>query len=92
MVVDNTSKPVNVISQSNVIQFLASHVSLLTGKVMQATVEDIGFIGKSVHTISQESRAIHAFFQMKTSKISALAVVNKQGVIQANISISDLRV
>jgi len=91
IVVDEEGNCINVISQSNIIQFIADNFSHCSGKVIKSSMEDMGFVGKQVHTMSSTSRAIHAFFQMRAWKISAVAIVDKYGALESNLSVSDLR-
>jgi len=91
-VVNDNDDIVGIVSQSNIIHFLAKNIHLSMGPTLRTRLMDMNLGQKiKVFTIGIESKAIHAFHQMWTNKVSALAVVDNSGVIVANISISDLR-
>jgi CBS domain-containing protein len=90
-VVDKDDKPVAIVTQTTVLEFLNKHLDQF-GNIATATIDDIGFCDRKVFTIQSTARAIHAYFQMMTHKVSGMAVVDASGVLIANLSISDLKV
>jgi CBS domain-containing protein len=81
-----------VATQSNVVHFLARNISHY-GLISQTSIRDLNLGEKSrLITVTSDSRAIHAFHQMYSHRVSAVAIVDKQGVLLANLSISDLKV
>jgi len=88
-----SSDLVRVLSQSTVVGFLASHISHFTPEIKNVTLKKMG-IGKQANVVSVEytTPAIHAFYQMYLRNVSAVAIVNSDGNLIANLSISDLRV
>lgn len=91
-VVDNNNKVIGIVSQSDVIRFLAKTIHLYD-KLSSWRNKDIGLGQKnSLFTINTNARAIHGFYQMKLHKISAVGVVDHEGVLVGNLSVSSLRV
>jgi len=82
---------VGIVSQSNVIQFLAKNVQYY-GMIAQTPIQDInlGFHNQMI-TIKSDARAIHAFHQIYSNGISGMAIVDKEDVLLANLSASDLK-
>jgi CBS-domain-containing membrane protein len=91
-VVDAESNVCNIVSQSDVIQFLARNINHY-GKIAQVTLNDINLGQKSqIFNVNYKTSALHAFHEMWIRKISAVAVVDNSGILLANLSVSDLRV
>jgi len=82
----------NVVSQSDMVKFLYGHMDEL-GRLGDATVADLGFVRgpASVVTVRPETPALDAMVLMEERSISAVAVVNENGGIIGNFSISELR-
>jgi len=83
---------VGVISQSDVARFLADNIEKLGPSIQQTLTElKISHTLPSVISVSDQAPAVHAFFLMYYNKVSAVAVVDTDGKLVANISASDLR-
>ncbi|KAL6069768.1 hypothetical protein QOT17_007340 [Balamuthia mandrillaris] len=81
-----------IISQSDVLQFLANQVVSNEELVAQdRTVGELNLGTKYVITMSSSAQAIHAFYLMYFHKISAVAIVDKNEQLVANLSASDIR-
>lgn len=80
----------HVISQSDVIKYIYDHMDDL-GELADASIQDVGFIKGSVISVRPETPALDAMVLMEEKNISAVAVVNAQGSIIGNFSISELR-
>jgi CBS domain-containing protein len=89
-VVDDDDKVVHVVTQSTVIQFLARHINHF-GRIATTTIEKIGLGFQTVLYVNPEVRAIHAFYQMWFHKVSGVAVVDGNGALLANLSVTDLK-
>jgi len=90
-IVDDAYSIVHIVSQSNVTQFLAQHIQSL-GPILQTTIGDINLgMKQRLAQVNSEAKAIHAFHHMWINKVSAVAVVDKFGVLLANLSVTDLR-
>ncbi len=54
----------------------------------QATLEELGLVARSpVVSVNIHIRALNAFVQMQTNKVSAVAITDDCGILAANISI-----
>ncbi|PRW33691.1 CBS domain [Chlorella sorokiniana] len=80
----------HVISQSDVIKYIYDHMDDL-GELADASIQAVGFIKGSVISVRPETPALDAMVLMEEKNISAVAVVNAQGSIIGNFSISELR-
>jgi len=90
-VMDDTNKIVNILSQSDVIHFLAENKSKF-GHLGHLTVEELNLSSsKEAITMSCHAPAIQAFYLMSFNKVSAVAVVDVEGKLIGNISASDIR-
>eukprot|EP01098_Paradermamoeba_levis_P003107 TRINITY_DN1448_c0_g1_i1.p1 TRINITY_DN1448_c0_g1~~TRINITY_DN1448_c0_g1_i1.p1 ORF type:complete len:360 (+),score=102.24 TRINITY_DN1448_c0_g1_i1:89-1081(+) len=87
---DDHGRVKNIITQSNVIQFLAKNSAEL-GSKGNRLLSELGFANKKIVTVLEDVSAVHAFHLMKENRVSAVGVVNHSGQLIANISISDLR-
>jgi len=89
-VIDESGKVVNFLTQSAVVQYLASNLNKLGPKVHR-TVGELLAGCKPVVSVNIESRAIDAFTLMAEKRISAVAVVDDEGKLISNISARDIR-
>ncbi|PSC67382.1 E3 ubiquitin-ligase [Micractinium conductrix] len=80
----------HVISQSDVIKYLYDHIDEM-GPLAEASITKIGFVKGQVISVRPETPALDAMVLMEEKSISAVAVVNAQGAIIGNFSISELR-
>lgn len=89
-VFDNSDKVYNILSQSDVIQFLYEHIRDI-GIARFDTVEKLGLGTREVISMSARAKAIHAFFLMLYNRVPAVAIVSGNGELVGNLSASDLR-
>lgn len=89
-VVDGDSFMRGILTQSEVVAWLASLLPLLRASVLETKVSSTG-IGSPVISVTEDSQALAAFRQLIDAKISGLAVVNGSGQLVACISGSDLK-
>eukprot|EP00887_Chlorella_sp_A99_P002926 scaffold24.g2926.t1 len=61
------------------------------GDLADRSVTDLGFVRGTVITVRPDTPALDAMMLMEAKSISAVAVVNAQGAIIGNFSISELR-
>lgn len=98
-VVDKASgKLLNVVSQMNLIQFVAKQLTIVdehNDKVhldeLKQTVAACGCATFPARTVDEHSTAYDAFKLLETSGVGGLAVVNSAGVITGNISARDIK-
>lgn len=86
----DTKVVVKIISQSAVISVLAKHMDEF-GTGLDASLESLGLARKPVVAVGEEDPALAAFRIMKERNISAVAVVDEEGHLLANISNSDVK-
>jgi len=80
---------VNVISQSDIIQFLASK-GVWIGTKIEQSITDSGLSNVGVITIDQNTNTLEAIKTLRTFKLSGVAIVDSSGRLIANFSASDL--
>jgi len=82
---------IGVLSQSDIIQFLAKNTSGLGSKA-NSTLEELGCAYKDVVKVKSDTITFEAFKLIQTSKVSGVAVVDSDDVIIGNLSASDLKI
>uniref|UniRef100_A0A7S0X0C9 CBS domain-containing protein n=1 Tax=Chlamydomonas leiostraca TaxID=1034604 RepID=A0A7S0X0C9_9CHLO len=79
-----------IISQTDIVKFLARHKEQL-GPLSTKTVEELGLVSGRVECIDPGTPAIEAMAAMSYKGLSSLAVVDPNGKILGNFSVSDMR-
>jgi len=79
---------IHIISQSDVVGFLAQHSLGALGK---KTVAELGLVTGAVVCVPHTTIAADAFSALYEKKVSGVAIVDDQGVLVGNVSASDLR-
>ncbi|GFH13702.1 uncharacterized protein HaLaN_09637 [Haematococcus lacustris] len=87
---DNEGKITQIISQSDIVKFLcAQRVKL--GSLGALSLEELGMLSHKVEGVHPETSAIEALAIMSEKRLSSLAVLDPNGVILGNFSVSDMR-
>eukprot|EP00824_Muranothrix_gubernata_P002636 TRINITY_DN13200_c0_g1_i1.p1 TRINITY_DN13200_c0_g1~~TRINITY_DN13200_c0_g1_i1.p1 ORF type:complete len:398 (-),score=47.47 TRINITY_DN13200_c0_g1_i1:48-1154(-) len=86
---DDGRRITHVVSQSSVVQHLATHLYAL-GPLRYQTVMDL-LPSMPVISMSSSAQAIHAFYLMHGNHVGAVAVVDEDAKMIANISASDIK-
>jgi len=90
-VLDSQGNLEGVLTQSQVVQYLASHIDKFP--VRNKTIGDLHYVGyKRLHTISENALVKEAFSRMRDEQLLGLAVVDNNGKLSGNISASDIKV
>eukprot|EP01087_Luapelamoeba_hula_P023235 TRINITY_DN8505_c0_g1_i1.p1 TRINITY_DN8505_c0_g1~~TRINITY_DN8505_c0_g1_i1.p1 ORF type:complete len:312 (-),score=67.32 TRINITY_DN8505_c0_g1_i1:126-1061(-) len=89
-VINDEGQVVNFLTQSAVVEYLATHLPHLGNKADRQVAELLAGC-KPVVSVNIESRAIDAFKLMAEKRISAVAVVDEDGKLISNISARDIR-
>jgi len=89
-VIDSEGELVTVVTQSHVVKFLF-HNMYLFGGLANITVDDIHMFHAPVVSVTTDQKGIDAFKLMNEKRVSAVAVVDNNGVLVGNISVSDLK-
>lgn len=71
------------------LRFLLDHIDAC-GAVATATVEELGWVGREVKTVSPETPALDALKIMADLHVSGLGV-EREGKLIGNFSMSDMR-
>jgi len=87
---DDGKKAYRVLSQSDVVAYLYKH-RIEVKDIITKKLSELKIAPKPVKTISTSTSALDGFKNMTTDKVSALAVVDENGKLVANLSASDLR-
>jgi len=90
-VLDENNKIVSIVTQSEVLNFLAKHMDIVVSDLGNISVDQLHLGTKNVIAMSTNAQAIHAFYLMYTHKVSAVAIVSPSGSLVANLSASDIR-
>jgi len=83
-------KLVNMITQSQIIDFLHKHLNSF-GERTKKTLADFPQFFKEVHSAKETALAIDAFTNMVEHDISGVAIVNEEGRLTGNLSLRDLK-
>jgi CBS domain-containing protein len=90
-VIDKNRKFNNLVTQSQVVDFLAKNLHRLGGKANKL-VKDCQYAFKPrVLSVTEDSIAIDAFYSMVDKGVSGLAVTDGSGVLRGNLSLRDLK-
>lgn len=79
----------NIISQSDVIRFLASKVAFF-GPLRHQTVEQLGFLSEVV-CVPETLSTLETLRLMYSKKLTGVGIVDEAGKLVSNFSVSDLR-
>jgi CBS domain-containing protein len=90
-IMDELNKVRNCVTQSDVMEFIGKHMEVINPKLGGMTVGQLQLGTKDIITMSANSLAIHAFWEIYANRVSAVAVVNSSGSLVANLSASDIR-
>jgi len=82
---------VDVISQTDIARFLIGRVNSFPEVFMKPVSEILDFSKKRVISLLYTEPAINAFKLIHENRISAVALVDEHGILQGNLSASDLK-
>jgi CBS domain-containing protein len=86
-----TNQLVSVITQSAMVKFITKHLDQLDAGI-DATLEQLHLGMKKVFSVNCEDRTLDALQMMQQHDISGIAVLDEQGKIMGNVSVSDVKV
>jgi len=89
-VINDKNFLLDIISASDVVSFIAQHIDRI-GSVAEATVGELNLGTRNVISMSSSALAIHAFYLMYYHKVSAVAIVDHDDHLVANLSASDIK-
>jgi len=88
-VVDSEGKLVGILSQSRIVRFLGQHVSKFDFGSLSIKRTNLGL--QTVVSVNQSEKVTKALELIKEKKVSAVAVVDDNGVLVGNFSATDLK-
>eukprot|EP00658_Telonema_sp_P-2_P001606 TRINITY_DN1059_c0_g1_i12.p1 TRINITY_DN1059_c0_g1~~TRINITY_DN1059_c0_g1_i12.p1 ORF type:complete len:347 (+),score=84.82 TRINITY_DN1059_c0_g1_i12:191-1231(+) len=101
VICDHQCQVETLISQSDIVRFVAEHPSCLEPGVLDKSLEELNYLllGKAkdggspreVVAVNQKVTAIEAFELMESSGVSGIAILGEEGQLVGNLSASDLR-
>ncbi|KAG9322031.1 hypothetical protein KVV02_006049 [Mortierella alpina] len=94
-VMDATGNIAGILSQSSTLDYLMRHLSEFPQlqPVMQQTLQQLGLSTGKVLSVNGEAQVLEALMMMSmgTHSVSSLAVLDDQGVLLGNISMTDIQ-
>jgi CBS domain-containing protein len=84
-----TGKLTGLITQSRLLEFIGTMSNCLDEA--HKTIQQLNLGTRQVVSVNEKSMAISAFRLMREKRVSAVAVVNDEGVLVGNISVNDLK-
>lgn len=89
-VVDSQNKIFNLITQSDVMAYLAQNIHLIKERA-NLTLESLKIGNQGAFTVTGDTTVIKALMTIHSKRLSAVPVVDNDGKLIANLSMSDLR-
>jgi len=89
-VLSEDNKIINVVTQSDVITFIAKHVTLLPSRVMTRSLKELGVVHPIV-MVRLDSAFYEALQVLYHNRVSGIALLDENGRVSTNLSASDLR-
>ncbi|KAF9958102.1 cell separation during budding [Mortierella alpina] len=92
-VMDASGNIAGILSQSSTLDYLMRHLSEFPQlqPVMQQTLQQLGLSTGKVLSVNGEAQVLDALMMMSTHSVSSLAVLDDQGVLLGNISMTDIQ-
>ncbi|KAG0325675.1 cell separation during budding [Dissophora globulifera] len=92
-VIDSTGKVIGLLSQSLALDYLMRHLSEFPKlqPVMQQTIEELGLARNKVLSVNGKAKVLDALVSMSKNSVSSLAILDDQGVLLGNISMTDIQ-
>jgi len=89
-VVVDKNRVTGSVSQSDVVAFLANHLSEL-GPIMGETIQDLGLVHGPVLSVLKGKPLIDVFSQIQETKFTGLAILTEDSRLYNNVSASDMK-
>jgi len=90
LIVDDTGKVVNLLSQTDVIRFVAKDVAGLD-KLREQSIRTLGLGVRPVFAVRNTDSALDAFYELSEAGVSGGAIINPEGKLVGNFSRYDLK-
>jgi len=89
-VIDSFGRFSSVITQSRIVRFLAFR-NMELGELGDVTIDGLSIVSKDLVTINGTEKLVDAFLKIYTHDISAVGVVDTNGKIIGNVSVTDFK-
>jgi len=86
-VTDENSAIINIVSQSSVVKFVASH----SAHIGHRTLDSLSLSHKKLYLLKSSQAAIEGYKILNEKQVEAIPIVDDDGKIVGNLSASDLR-
>ncbi|KAG0231715.1 cell separation during budding [Actinomortierella wolfii] len=92
-VMDANGEMKGILTQSLVLDYLMRHLSEYPQlqPVMQQTLQEFGLVNNNVLAVNGDAKVLDALKMMSHHSVSSLAVLDDQGVLLGNISMTDIK-
>jgi CBS domain-containing protein len=90
-VIDKERQMSNLVTQSQVVDFLAKNQHLIGDKMNKPVSQCESASKPRILSVTEDSLAIDAFNAMVEKGVSGVAVIDKDGVLKGNISLRDIK-
>ncbi|KAG0352392.1 cell separation during budding [Gamsiella multidivaricata] len=92
-VMDAQENMMGILSQSSTLDYLMRHLSEYPQlqPVMQKSLQQCGLTNGKVLSVNGEEKVLDALISMSTHGVSSLAVLDEQGMLLGNISMTDIK-
>jgi len=91
-IVNKQNQVVKIITQYDIIQYLFNNMNRFDSSVLRSTIKQLKHGNQSpVEYVTIHDTALKAFLRMHEKGVSALAVVNDNGILVGNISSTDIQ-
>ncbi|KAF9326448.1 cell separation during budding [Linnemannia elongata] len=92
-VMDTKGNMKGILSQSSTLDYLMRHLSEYPQlqPVMQKSLQQCGLSNGRVLSVNGDEKVLDALISMSTNSVSSLAVLDEQGVLLGNISMTDIK-
>ncbi|KAF9577048.1 cell separation during budding, partial [Lunasporangiospora selenospora] len=82
-----------ILSQSSTLDYLMRHLSEYPNlqPIMQKSLQQCGLTNNKVLSVNGEEKVLNALISMSTNSVSSLAVLDDQGMLLGNISMTDIK-
>lgn len=89
-VLNEKGRVCGLLSQTDAVQFVAHHCDLLMPTIA-CTLSELGLLGRPVITVATDSLVVDALRLMSENAVSSVPVVDAEGAIVGNISMTDIK-
>ncbi|KAI8601620.1 hypothetical protein EDD21DRAFT_429061 [Dissophora ornata] len=92
-VIDSNGSVAGLLSQSSTLDYLLRHLSEFPQlqPVMQQTLQQLGLASSKVLYVNGDAQVLEALIMMSKHSVSSLAILDDQGILLGNVSMTDIQ-